>query len=46
MKNAKTLNIDLTAKDESNKTGFQIAERRGKTNVIVIIRTKMPSIAK
>ena len=45
LKYAKTSNIDLTAKDENGRTGFQIAERSGKTNIVEVIRKKMPNIA-
>ena len=36
--------IDLTAKDKYGKNGYQIAESRKNTEVINLIKTKMPRI--
>lgn len=41
---ADALQLDLTAKD-SDGTGFQNAQKRGKTAVVNLIKAKRPSIA-
>ena len=41
--NAKSFNIDLKAKDEHGKTGFQLATELEKTAVINLMKQKLPS---
>ena len=43
--NSQSLNIDLTARDNNGKTGFQVAQDEGETEVVNIIESKMPNIA-
>ena len=42
---SKSLKIDLTARNKKGKTGFKMAQDRGKTKVVNLIQTKMPQIA-
>ena len=44
--NAKSFNLDLKAKDNDGRTGFQLAVQFGEPNVVRLIKSKMPSIAK
>ena len=42
---ADALQLDLTAKNSDGKTGFQVAQSRGCTAVVKLIKAKRPSIA-
>ena len=42
---ADALQLDLTAKDNAGRTGFQRAQSQGKTAVVNLIKAKRPSIA-
>ena len=39
------LELDLKAKDDDGKTGYQVAKVNVKTDVVNLIQTKMPSLA-
>ncbi len=39
------LKLDFTAKNKIGQTGYQLAQFWGKTGVVNLIRTRMPSIA-
>ena len=44
--NAESYKLDLTVKEKDDgKTGFQVAEYLGKSDIVSLIRRKMPSIA-
>ena len=43
--NSESFNLDLTARDNDGQTGFQMAQERGRTNVVNMIQTKMSQIA-
>ena len=43
--NSVLFGLDLTIRDNWGKTGFQLAQRFEKTDVINLIKEKMPSIA-
>ena len=43
--NSESLKLDLTARDNDGKTGFQLAQDEGKTEVVNLILSKMPNIA-
>ena len=45
MENEEIFKIDLTAKTNEGKTGFQLAVMKGNQDVINLIETTMPSIA-
>ena len=45
MKNSAKFNIELNAKDNVGRTAFQKAQQWGHTNVVNLIRSKMPRIA-
>ena len=42
--NSESVNLDLTARDNDGKTGFDWAQDLRKTDVINLIRTKMPQL--
>ena len=42
--NSVDFNIDLNAKDNNNKTGFQLANENGNHNIGKIIEKKMPRL--
>ena len=43
--NAKSFKLDLLIKDNNGRTGFQCAKDCGSTDVVKIIKRKMPKIA-
>ena len=43
--NSESLKLDLTARTKRGNTGFQLAQDWGHTNVVNLIRSKMPRIA-
>ena len=43
--NSESVNLDLTARENGGRTGFQVAQYYGGTNVVKLIRMKMPQIA-
>ena len=45
MKNADFFKIDLIVRDDSGRTGFQLATLNKRNHVIELIKRKMPSIA-
>ena len=42
---AKTYKLDLKKKNNHGETGFQIAKSLGNTDIVTIIKKKMPTIA-
>ena len=40
-----SLELDLEAVDNNGKTGYQVAKANDKTDVVKLIKTKMPSLA-
>ena len=42
---SESLELDLKAVDKNGKTGYQVAEVNDKTDVVKLIKTKMPSLA-
>ena len=43
--NSNSLKLDLTARDNEGKTGFKWARDMGKSEVVNLIKSKMPNIA-
>ena len=43
--NSKTFGLDLTLKNNDGKTAFQLAQQYQQTDIINLIKRKMPSIA-
>merc|ERR1712038_1632112 len=43
--NSESFNLDLTARDNRGRTGFQLAKLQRNTEVVDMIRIKMPQIA-
>jgi hypothetical protein len=41
---SESLELDLRAKNKSNRTGYQLAKVNGRTDVVNLIQTKMPSL--
>ena len=42
---SESLKLDLTARDNDGKTGFQLAQDEGKSKVVNLIKSKMPNLA-
>ena len=40
-----SLELDLKAKNNENKTGYQLAKENFTTDVVNLIQTKMPNLA-
>ena len=43
--NSDSFNLDLTARDNDGKTGFQLAQDEEESEVVYLIKNKMPNIA-
>ena len=43
--NSEALYLDLTARENGGRTGFQVAQYWGHTDVVNLIQSKMPRIA-
>ena len=43
--NSDSFNLDLTARDNDGKTGFQLAQDEEESEVVNLIKSKMPNIA-
>ena len=39
-----SIKIDLTTKTWDGKTGFQLAQKQGKFNIVTMLKLKVPSI--
>ena len=39
-----SLELDLKAKNNENKTGYQLAKEKGRTDIVNLIQTKMPNL--
>ena len=45
IENSKIFGLDITLKDNNGRTRFQLAKQKQQTEVIKLIKRKMPSIA-